>query len=157
MQASKQLPQAIECYKEALRNNPADDESRYNLALCQWQMKKHPNQDNSGEGDGQGGNDQQKDQNGDNEKQEQNQDKQQDKQQQDQQPQQQNQSQPQEEQARPQDQQKSEGISKEAAEQLLKAAMQNERKTQDRLNRYNQRKEEQEQQQAGQRRLQKNW
>ena len=29
--------------------------------------------------------------------------------------------------------------------------------TQDRLNRYNQRKEEQEQQQAGQRRLQKNW
>ena len=158
MQASKQLPQAIECYKEALRNNPADDESRYNLALCQWQMKKNPNQDNSGEGDGQGGNDQQKDQNGDNEKQEQSQDKQQqDKQQQDQQPQQQNQSQPQEEQARPQDQQKSEGISKEAAEQLLKAAMQNERKTQDRLNRYNQRKEEQEQQQAGQRRLQKNW
>ena len=156
LQAGKQLPQAIECYKEALRQNPADDESRYNLALCQWQMKKNPNPDNGGGGDGQGGNDQQKDKEGEDEKQEQNQDKQQqDKQQQDNQqdnkPQQQQQQQPQ------QQEQKPEGISKEAAEQLLKAAMQNERKTQDRLNRYNQRREEQEQHVAGQRRLQKNW
>ena len=34
------LQQAIEHYKEALRNNPSDDETRYNLALCQYQLKK---------------------------------------------------------------------------------------------------------------------
>lgn len=153
LQASKQLPEAIECYKEALRNNPADDETRYNLALCQWQMKKNPNQDNEGNSDGQGGDDQEKDKDGENDKQDQNQNKQDS--QQSQQNQQNDQSQSKESQQ--QDPQKSEGISKEVAEQLLKAAMQNERQTQDRLNRYNQRREEQEQREAGKRRLQKNW
>ncbi len=33
------LKQAIEAYKEALRNNPKDDDTRYNLALCQKQLK----------------------------------------------------------------------------------------------------------------------
>lgn len=33
------LRQAIEAYKEALRNNPKDDDTRYNLALCQKQLK----------------------------------------------------------------------------------------------------------------------
>ena len=32
--------EAIEAYKEALRNNPADNETRYNLALCKLQQKK---------------------------------------------------------------------------------------------------------------------
>ena len=35
LQSSKQLPQCIEAYKESLRNNPKDDETRYNLALAQ--------------------------------------------------------------------------------------------------------------------------
>ena len=35
LQSSKQLPQCIEAYKQALRNNPKDDETRYNLALAQ--------------------------------------------------------------------------------------------------------------------------
>lgn len=33
------LRQAIEAYKEALRNNPKDDDTRYNLALCQKQLR----------------------------------------------------------------------------------------------------------------------
>ena len=35
LQGAKQYQQAIEAYKESLRNNPADHETRYNLALCQ--------------------------------------------------------------------------------------------------------------------------
>lgn len=33
------LRQAIDCYKQALRNDPHDDATRYNLALCQKQLK----------------------------------------------------------------------------------------------------------------------
>ena len=51
-QKYQQLKQAIECYKQALRNNPHDDEARYNLVLCQHQLP---------EGNGEG----QQDQNGD--------------------------------------------------------------------------------------------
>ncbi len=32
--------EAIEAYKESLRNNPSDNETRYNLALCQRLQKK---------------------------------------------------------------------------------------------------------------------
>ena len=39
LQSSKQLPQCIEAYKESLRNNPKDDETRYNLALAQKLLK----------------------------------------------------------------------------------------------------------------------
>lgn len=34
-QTAYDLDSAIVCYKEALRNNPHDDNARYNLALCQ--------------------------------------------------------------------------------------------------------------------------
>jgi Ca-activated chloride channel family protein len=34
------LQQAIEAYKQALRNNPHDNDSRYNLVLCQRQLPK---------------------------------------------------------------------------------------------------------------------
>ncbi len=147
LQASKQFKPAIECYKEALRNNPDDNETRYNLALCQYQLPKDQDGQGGGDGQGDGQNDQQQDQNGD----------QQQNQQQDQQDQQQNQDQQQAEQKeQPQQQPRDNELSKEAAEQMLNAAMQNERETQDRLNRYNQRKQERENA-AGQRRLQKNW
>ena len=35
---------AIECYKQSLRNNPADHETRYNLALAQKQLKDQQQQ-----------------------------------------------------------------------------------------------------------------
>lgn len=150
-QASKQFGPAIECYKEALRHNPDDDETRYNLALCQHQLQNDQNGDGGG-GGGDGQDDQQQDQNGDN-KNDQNKEDQQDKQDKGQQDKQDQQNADQQ-QAQPQP--KSDEISKEAAEQMLNAAMQNERQTQDRLNRYNQRKQERENA-ASQRRLQKNW
>ena len=38
-QNAKEFKMAIEAYKNALRSNPGDDESRYNLVLCQRQLK----------------------------------------------------------------------------------------------------------------------
>ena len=104
-QGVKDFGKAIEAYKNALRCNPNDDESRYNLVLCQRQLKNQ----------GGGNNNQQQD------KQDQ-QDKQQQQQQQDKQKKQDQQKQQQEP-----------PMSKENAEQLLNAAMQREKETQKRM------------------------
>jgi len=110
LQSSKQLPQCIEAYKQALRNNPKDDETRYNLALAQKQLKDQQQQNQN----------QNKDQ-----KQDQKQDdKQQNKDQQDQDKKDQQQNNQQ------QQQQNQNQMSKENAEQLLKAAMQDEKNVQ---------------------------
>ena len=45
-QEQNMLRQAIEHYKQALRLNPRDNRTRYNLALCQKQLKNNPNQQN---------------------------------------------------------------------------------------------------------------
>lgn len=100
--------EAIEAYKESLRNNPADNETRYNLALCQRQQKK-----------------QKKDQNN----QQQQQKKKQQQQQQDKDKKKKDNNQQQ------QQQQQREQMSKDNAEQLLNYAEQAERATQQRLNR----------------------
>ena len=116
LQSSKQYPQCIEAYKESLRNNPKDDETRYNLALAQKllkdQQQDQQNQDQQEQ--------QQKQQKKEEEKQEQNQDQQE----QEQKEQQQNQQQ--------QQQNKSE-MSKENAQQLLNAIMQDEKNVQDKV------------------------
>ena len=116
LQSSKQYPQCIEAYKESLRNNPKDDETRYNLALAQKllkdQQQDQQNQDQQEQ--------QQKQQKKEEEKQEQNQDQQE----QEQKDQQQNQQQ--------QQQNKSE-MSKENAQQLLNAIMQDEKNVQDKV------------------------
>lgn len=99
--------EAINAYQEALRNNPNDDETRYNLALCKRLNKN--NQDNKN----------QNKQNKDNQKQQQEKDKKDKSQQQE------------------KDQNKTpqpkEQMSKENAEQLLNAAIQAEKATQQRL------------------------
>ena len=112
LQSSKQLPQCIEAYKESLRNNPKDNETRYNLALAQKQLKdQQQNQQN-----------QDQKQNKQDQKQD---DKQQNKDQQDQNKKdQQNPQQPQQNQNQ---------MSKENAEQLLNAAMQDEKNVQDKV------------------------
>ena len=102
-QQHQMFSEAIEAYKEALRNNPTDDQTRYNLALCKRQQQNQQQNQN------QQNQDQQK--------------KDQDQQQQDQQ-QKQDQQKPQ-----PDRQQ----MSKENAEQLLNAAMQEEKQTQERM------------------------
>jgi len=126
-QGRQMFGEAIEAYKEALRNNPNDDETRYNLELCKRQQKQQQqNQQN-----------QQQKQNKDNKD---NKDKNKDQDKQDQQKQQDKEQQ--QKQDKPQ-------MSKENAEQLLNAAMQEEKNTQQRI------KKAQRQKQT--RKLQKNW
>ena len=72
LQGAKQYQQAIEAYKESLRNNPADHETRYNLALCQKLLKDQEQQ---------GGNNDQQQQQQQQEKQQQEQQEQQNQQQ----------------------------------------------------------------------------
>lgn len=116
---------AIKAYEEALRNNPNNNATRYNLALCQKLLKNNPQKPNSQQ-------DNKKDEHGkkDNKK-----DK--DKQKQDDK----KEKQPQKESAN--------NLSKDNAEQLLNAALQNEKATQQRISRTLQ--------QQGSRKLQKNW
>jgi Ca-activated chloride channel family protein len=124
-QTHKMYDEAIEAYKNALRNNPNDDETRYNLVLCKHMKKKQDekqkqnqqNQDDQNKKD-----DQKKD-----DKKDQKQDKKEDKQQEQQKPQ----------------------MSKDNAEQLLNAAIQNEKMTQDKMKKA--------QQQPQRRAVQKNW
>ena len=108
-QTHKMYGEAIEAYKNALRLNPNDNETRYNLVLCQRQKKKQDQnqKQNQNNKDDQKKNDQKKDNQKD-----QNKDKKDDKQQQQQQ--------------KPQ-------MSKDNAEQLLNAAIQNEKMTQDKM------------------------
>ena len=114
LQSAKQLPQCIEAYKESLRNNPKDDETRYNLALAQKQLKdQQQNQQNQ---------DQQQQQR---EQKEDKQDQNKDQQEQDQKDQQQ--------QNQQQQQQNKNEMSKENAQQLLNAVMQDEKNVQDKV------------------------
>ena len=123
-QQHQMFGEAIEAYKEALRNNPADDQTRYNLELCKRQQKQQQQNQN-----------QQNQQNKDNKDQKDKDNKDQQQQQKDQQKQDQ----------QKQDQQ----MSKENAEQLLNAAMQEEKQTQERMKKA--------QQKAQRRSLEKNW
>ena len=115
LQSSKQLPQCIEAYKESLRNNPKDDETRYNLALAQKQLK-----------------DQQQDQQNQDQQQQQ-QEQKEDKQEQNKDQQEQEQKDQQQQQNQQQQQQNKNEMSKENAEQLLNAVMQDEKNVQDKV------------------------
>ena len=42
----KEYEKAVEAYKEALRNNPKDEETRYNLALAKEILKKQQDEQN---------------------------------------------------------------------------------------------------------------
>ena len=115
LQSSKQLPQCIEAYKESLRNNPKDDETRYNLVLAQKQLKDQQQQQQ--QQDQQQKKDQKDDKKEDQKKDQQEQNKK------DQQQQNPNQK----------PQQNKDEMSKQNAEQLLRAAMQDEKKVQDKV------------------------
>lgn len=124
-QRHKMFGEAIEAYKQSLRLNPSDDETRYNLALCKHQQQKQQGGQNQ---------QQQKDDKGnDKDKKDQNKDQQQ-KNQQDQQKE--------KEPEKPK-------MSKDNAEQLLNAAIQDEKATQERMKKA--------QQQPQKRNVEKNW
>ena len=115
LQSSKQLPQCIEAYKESLRNNPKDDETRYNLALAQKQLKdQQQNQQNQ-------------------DQQQQQQEQKEDKQEQNKDHQEQEQKDQQQQQNQQQQQQNKNEMSKENAQQLLNAVMQDEKNVQDKV------------------------
>ena len=44
-QSAKHYKEAVQAYKQSLRNNPKDDETRYNLALAMKMLKDQQNQD----------------------------------------------------------------------------------------------------------------
>lgn len=111
-QSQKDYAKAVEAYKQSLRNNPKDDETRYNLALAQKMLK-----------------DQQQQQQNQDQNQEQQQQQQEDKKDQDK-----DQQQNKDQQQPPQSQQKKDNeMSKENAEQLLNSVMQDEKDVQDKV------------------------
>ena len=121
---ANQLEASIEAYKQALRNNPADNETRHNLAYAQQMQQQQ--QDQQDQDQNQDQQDQDQDQNQDQQDQDQNQDQQNQDQNQDQQDQQQNQEQQQQQQQQPQ-------ISREDAQRMLQALQQDEQVLQEKL------------------------
>lgn len=109
LQSQKQFGPAIECYKESLRNNSLDNETRYNLALCQYQLKNQ-NQDQNKDKDKDKKDDKQKQQEKQNQQSDPNKDQKQDK---------------------PKGQKNE--MSKDNADQLLRAAQMKENRTQDKV------------------------
>lgn len=104
-QQHKMYGEAIEAYKSALRLNPKDDATRYNLELCKRQQKNQQNQKNQNQQDKD-----QKDKDGKDKKDEKQKNDKQD-----------------------QNKKKENKMSKENAEQMLNAAMQQEKSTQQRI------------------------
>lgn len=103
-QQKKLFAEAAEAYKQALRNNPADDETRYNLALCLKQIKNQPQQQQKSQDENEGDNKKNK-----------------------------NEEQKNDNKNKKQEPDNQEQMSKENAEQLLNAAQQQEKATQQRL------------------------
>ena len=123
---AQQYSQSVEAYKEALRNDPSDHETRYNLAKAMHMLKQQEqNQDQQ--------QDQQQQQEQQQEQQEQNQQQEQQEQQKEQQQEQQQQDQQQQQQQQQQAQQSEEEISKDNAEQMLNAVMQDEKDIQEKV------------------------
>lgn len=120
-QSQKNFQEAINCYKNSLRRNPNDNETRYNLALCQRQLKDNPPQNNKKQDKK---NNQNKDKGNNNDKNSKEKDRQK----------QHNNNQNQ--------------MSKDNAEQLLNAVMQDERSIQDKMKKM---------QRSGGKSLEKNW
>lgn len=126
--STESFKMAVELYKSALRNNPSDNETRYNLAMAQYMLKK--SQQNGG---GKGEDDKEKDENKSEDKKEQKQEQRQEQNKQEQQKKQENQNE----------------MSDEVVEQLLNSAQQDENNIQRKI---------QNQQGRGQkRRLEKDW
>lgn len=111
---NKEYAKSVEAYKQSLRLNPKDDETRYNLALAQKLLEDQQNQDQSQD--------------------QQNQDKQENKDQKDDQQQQQQQPQDDQKQDKTQEQQQpNEQMSKDNAQQMLDAFLQDEKETQEKV------------------------
>ena len=112
-QASKDYAHAVEFYKQALRENSTDHETRYNLAVAMKQLQNQQQQQQNQE------------ENKENEQQEQEQEQQQNKEE--------NKENEQQQQEQQQPEENENEMSKENAEQLLESAMQDEKDVQERV------------------------
>jgi len=110
--ATKDYKQAVDVFKMSLKNNPTDNETRYNLALAQKLLKDQQQQQKQDKDD--------KNKNKDKDKQKQDQDKEKNQKQKDKQ-----------EQSKPE--KRDNKMSKENAEQLLNSVMQDEKGVQDKV------------------------
>ena len=112
LQSSKKYAECINMYKQSLKNNPKDDETRYNLALAQKLLKDQQQQQNQDKKDQkkQDQKDDKKDQNKNDQNKDQNKNQNNNKQ-----------------------QQNKNQMSKENAEQLLNAVTQDEKNVQDKV------------------------
>lgn len=63
---AKKYQEAVDAYKNALRNNPTDDETRYNLALAKEMLEKNPPKGGDGDNKDQDKNQDKNDKNEDN-------------------------------------------------------------------------------------------
>lgn len=127
---NKDYAKAVEAFKNSLRNNPMDDETRYNLAFAQKKLQDQQNEQNKDDQQNQDQKDQ-KDQKDEQNKDEQNQD-------------QQNQDQNQDNQKnKTQDQQQqNEQMSQDNAQQILNAFLQDEKDTQEKVKKAQQQKQQ---------------
>ncbi len=121
---SEQYGESVAAYKEAMRNNPHDDETRYNLAKAMYMNRQQEQQQD------QQNQEQEQEQQQEQQQNEQQQQEQQNKEQQQEQQNQEQQNEQQQEQET-QQQQNEEQISKENAEQILNALMQDEKDIQE--------------------------
>ena len=133
-QRQQQYGAAIEMYKQSLRYSPHDNETRYNLVLCQHLNRQNQNKNNNQQNKSDGNNDRNKDKNNkkDNNDNQNNNSKNQD-----------------DNKQNNDKQQNKEQMSRDNAEQLLQAAIQDEKQTQQRLNKA--------MRQPRRRNIQKNW
>ena len=130
MYAAQRYGESVAAYKESLRNNPTDHETRYNLAMAMHMNKQQPQEDQQ-EQEEQKQEEQQQQPEQQQDQQQQDQEQQQEQQNQEQQEQQNQEQQNQEQQQQQQAQQAGEEISKENAEQILNALMQDEKDLQE--------------------------
>lgn len=141
LQSHKQYDQAIEEYKKSLRLNPKDSQTRYNLVLCQRLRKNQPDNKNDKNDNKDNNKDNNKKQNNKNNKKKNNKNDKNDKDR--------DNGQNKNNEKENSSQQGLQKMSKENAEQLLNAAMQNEKATQQRLKKA--------MSQPSRRNIQKNW
>lgn len=142
--AAQQYQEAVQFFKRSLRNNPLDDEARYNLALAQKLLKQQQDENQDENKDDQQQQQQQQDQQQQNQNQQQDQNKdqqQQDPPQQDQQNQDQQEQQPQQQQGQ---------MSQDQAEAILNANNRDEQQTQEKV-------QQQQMQQMQRRKTSKDW
>lgn len=142
--AAQQYQEAVQFFKRSLRNNPLDDEARYNLALAQKLLQQQQDENQDQNKDDQQQQQQQQDQQQQNQDQQQDQNKdqqQQDPPQQDQQNQDQQDQQPQQQQGQ---------MSKDQAEAILNANNRDEQQTQEKV-------QQQQMQQMQRRKTSKDW